>query len=122
MGYLCEACDQISDSCHQYLLRKMCIYVQLCRQTGSRNLTSPKTLPTIWYTYMTLVTKYQIFAINSYFKKMRRKISWTDRGNTVYPPHPSGSGGIIKPPKKNHDIRHWKSSFHIHVLLNLLSS
>jgi hypothetical protein len=38
---------------------------QLSRQTGSRNLTSPKTLPTIWYTYMTLVTKYQISAINS---------------------------------------------------------
>ena len=27
------------------------------RQTGSRNLTGPKTLPTIWYTYMMLVTK-----------------------------------------------------------------
>jgi hypothetical protein len=39
---------------------------QLSRQTGSRNLTGPKTLPTIWYTYMTLVTKYQISAINSY--------------------------------------------------------
>jgi hypothetical protein len=32
MGYLYDACDQISDLCHQYLLRKMwrkmCIYVQ----------------------------------------------------------------------------------------------
>jgi hypothetical protein len=27
---------------------------QLSRQTGSRNLTGPKTLPTIWYTYMML--------------------------------------------------------------------
>jgi hypothetical protein len=35
------------------------------RQTGSRNLTGPKTLPTIWGTYMKLVTKYQISAINS---------------------------------------------------------
>jgi hypothetical protein len=35
------------------------------RQTGSRNLTGPKTLPTIWYTYMMLLTKYQISAINS---------------------------------------------------------
>jgi hypothetical protein len=25
----------------------------------------PKTLPTIWYTYVKLVTKYQISAINS---------------------------------------------------------
>ena len=29
------------------------------RQTGSRNLTGPKTLPTIWGTYIKLVTKYQ---------------------------------------------------------------
>ena len=36
----------------------------LC-QTGSRNLTGQKTLPTIWGTYMKLVTKYQISAINS---------------------------------------------------------
>jgi hypothetical protein len=52
MVYLYDACDQISDFCHQQLLRKM------------------------W-----------------------RKISWTDgqmdRGKTVYPPPPSGSGGII---------------------------
>ena len=39
---------------------------QLSQQTGSRNLMGPKTLPTIWYTYMMLVTKYQISAINSY--------------------------------------------------------
>jgi hypothetical protein len=32
--------------------------------TGSRNLTGQKTLPTIWGTYMKLVTKYQISAIN----------------------------------------------------------
>jgi hypothetical protein len=36
---------------------------QLSRQTGSRNLTGPKTLSTIWGTYMMLVTKYQISAI-----------------------------------------------------------
>ena len=35
------------------------------RQTGSRNLTGQKMLPTIWGTYMKLVTKYQISAINS---------------------------------------------------------
>ena len=34
-------------------------------QTGSRNLTGQKTLPTIWGNYMKLVTKYQISAINS---------------------------------------------------------
>jgi hypothetical protein len=43
------------------------------RQTGSRNLTGPKTLPTIWYTYMTLVTKYQISAIISCLEKCDEK-------------------------------------------------
>ena len=71
---------------------------QLSRQTGRRNLTGPKTLPTIWYTYMTLVTKYQISTINSYREKCdkkylgRRKDGQKDRGKTVYPPPPSGSG------------------------------
>jgi hypothetical protein len=35
---------------------------QLSRQTGSRNLTGLKMLPTIWHTYMKFVTKYQISA------------------------------------------------------------
>ena len=55
---------------------------QLSRQTESRNLTGPKTLPTIWGTYMKLVTKYQLL------RKMRRKISWDgrkERRKTVYP-------------------------------------
>jgi hypothetical protein len=81
MAYLNEACDQISDSCHQQLLRKMrrkmCIYKcmlnvyknQQNRQTGSRNLMGSKMLPTIWGTYMKLVTKYQISAINSCWEK-----------------------------------------------------
>jgi hypothetical protein len=46
---------------------------QLSRQTGSRNLTDPKTLPTIWGTYMKLVTKYQISAINSCWEKCDEK-------------------------------------------------
>jgi hypothetical protein len=76
---------------------KKCAYMfnvykdQLSRQTGSRNLMGPKTLPTIWYTYMMLVTNYQISAINSYWEKCdekylgrmegqtdRRKDGWTD--------------------------------------------
>jgi hypothetical protein len=62
---------------------------QLSRQTGSRNLTGPKTLPTIWYTYMTRVTKYKISAINSYWEKCDEKYlgrteGRTDRGKTVY--------------------------------------
>ena len=42
---------------------------------------------------MTRVTKYQISAINSYWEKY---LGWTDRDKTVYPPPPSGSGGIKK--------------------------
>jgi hypothetical protein len=111
MAYLYEACDQISYSCHQQLLRKMrrkmCIYKcmlnvyknQQNRQKGSRNLMGPKTFPTIWGTYMKLVTKYQISAINSYWEKCDEKYlgrteGQMDRGNTIYPPPPSGSGGI----------------------------
>ena len=46
---------------------------QLSRQTESRNLTGPKTLPTIWHTYMKLVTKYQIPVINSCLEKCDEK-------------------------------------------------
>jgi hypothetical protein len=54
------------------------------RQTGSRNLTGPKTLPTIWGTYMKLVTKYQISAINSCWEKCDEKyLGWTDRRTEV---------------------------------------
>jgi hypothetical protein len=42
---------------------------QLSWQTGSRNLTGPKTLPTIWHSCMKLVTKYQISAIDSCWEK-----------------------------------------------------
>jgi hypothetical protein len=58
------------NSCWEKFYEK-CAYMfnvyknQLSRQTGSRNLTVPKTLPTIWHTYMKLVTKYQIPVINS---------------------------------------------------------
>ena len=45
-------------------------------QTGSRNLTGPKTLPTIWGTYMKLVTKYQISAINSCREKCDEKLAY----------------------------------------------
>jgi hypothetical protein len=49
------------------------------RQTGSRNLMGPKTFPTIWGTYMKLVTKYQISAINSYWEKCDEKyLGWTE--------------------------------------------
>ena len=45
-------------------------------QTGSRNLTGQKTLPTIWGTYMKLVTKYQISAVNSCRGKCNEKCAY----------------------------------------------
>jgi hypothetical protein len=45
-------------------------------QTGSRNLMGPKTLPTIWGTYMKLVTKYQISAIKSCWEKCDEKCAY----------------------------------------------
>jgi hypothetical protein len=55
---------------------------QLSRQTGSRNLTGPKTLPTIWHTYMKLVIKYQISAINSCWEKCDKKYLGRTEGRT----------------------------------------
>jgi hypothetical protein len=46
------------------------------KQTGSRNMTGPKTLPTIWGTYMKIVTKYQISAINSCWEKCDEKCAY----------------------------------------------
>ena len=48
------------------------------RQTGSRNLMGQKTLPTIWHTYMKLVTKYQIPVINSCLEKCDEKYAHTN--------------------------------------------
>ena len=68
----------------------------ISRQTWSRNLTGPTTLPTIWYTYMTLVTKYKISAINSYWEKCNEKyLGQTERQTEVkqYTPSPFGERG-----------------------------
>ena len=70
---------------------------QLSRQTGSRNLTGLKTLPTIWYTYMMLVTKYQISAINSYWEKCDEKYLGRMEGRTdvkQYTPLPLRGAGV----------------------------
>jgi hypothetical protein len=40
---------------------------QLSRQTGSRNLTGPKTLPTIWYTYIAILWEAFLDPSDSYF-------------------------------------------------------
>jgi hypothetical protein len=70
---------------------------QLSQQTGSRNLTGPKTLPTIWHTYMKLVTKYQISAINSCWEKCDEKYLGRTEGRTEVKQNTPlrWSGGII---------------------------
>ena len=99
--YKISAINSCWEKCDEKCAYMFSVYKnQLSRLTGSRNLTDPKTLPTIWYTYMTLVTQYQISAINSYWEKCDEKYlgqteGLTDRGKTVYPPPPSGSGGIM---------------------------
>jgi hypothetical protein len=62
---------QIPTSCLPTLLIFM--HIEHICTTGSRNLMGPKTLPTIWGTYMKLVTKYQISAINSCWEKCDEK-------------------------------------------------
>ena len=63
---------------------------QLSRQTGSRNLMGPKTLPTIWHTYMKLVIKYQIPVINSCLEKCGEKCAYM---LNVYKSQPSWQTG-----------------------------
>jgi hypothetical protein len=55
---------------------------QLSRQTGSRNLTGQKTLPTIQGTDMKLVAKYQICVINSCWEKCDEKYLRRSEGQT----------------------------------------
>jgi hypothetical protein len=50
-------------------------------------MTDPKTLPTIWYTYMTLVTKYLGWTEG---RMDGQKGGQTDRGKTVYPLREAG--------------------------------
>jgi hypothetical protein len=63
-------------------------------QTGRRNLMGSKTLSTICGTYMKLVTKYQISAINSCLEKCDEKYLGTDGRTEVkqYTPRPVERG------------------------------
>jgi hypothetical protein len=69
-----NSCWEICDEKRAYMFN---VYKnQPSRQTGSRNLMGPKMLPTIWGTYMKLVTKYQISANNSCWEKCNEKYPW----------------------------------------------
>jgi hypothetical protein len=66
-------------------------------QTGSRNLTGQKTLPTIWGTYMKLVTKYQISAINSCWEKCDEKWAYMFNVYKNQPSRQTGSRNLTGP-------------------------
>ena len=77
---------------------------QLGRQTGSRILTGPKTLPTIWHTYMKLVTKYQILPSIVAEKNATKNIldGRKDRQVKQYAPPPVGyNNKIVDPIRMN---------------------
>ena len=67
------------------------------RQTGSRNLTGQKTLSTIWGTYMKLVTKYQISAINSCWEKRDEKCAYMFNVYKNQLSRQTGSGNLTGP-------------------------
>ena len=77
--YQISAINSCWEKCDEKCAYKFNVYKkQLSQQTGSRNLTGPKTLPTIWHTYMKLVTKYQIPVINSCLEKCDEKCAYTN--------------------------------------------
>jgi hypothetical protein len=72
---------------------------QQSRQTGSRNLMGPKTLPTIWHTYMKLVTKYQIPVINRCLEKCDEKWAYMFNVNKNQLSRQTGSRNLTGPKK-----------------------
>jgi hypothetical protein len=99
-------------------------------QTGSRNLTGQKTLPTLWGTYIKLVTTYQISAINSYWEKCDEKyLGWTEGRTEVkqYTPLPFGERRYKKKMKMKlniiftwyHEYALLAGSISIHIILAL---
>jgi hypothetical protein len=92
--YQISAINSCWEKCNEKWAYMFNVYKnQQSRQTGSRNLMDPKTLPTIWYTYMTFVTIYQISAINSYWEKCAQKyLGWTEVKQ--YTPLPLQGAGV----------------------------
>jgi hypothetical protein len=75
--YQISAINSCWENCDEKWASMFNVYAyQQSRQTGSRNLMGPKTLPTIWGTFMKRVTKYQISAINSCWEKCEEKCGY----------------------------------------------
>jgi ribosome biogenesis protein Tsr3 len=89
--YQISAINICWEKCDEKLAYMFNVYKnQQSRQTGSRNLMGPKTLPTIWGTDMKLVTKYQICVINSCWEKCDEKCAYMFN---VYKNQPSRQTG-----------------------------
>ena len=77
--YQISAINSCWEKCDEKCAYMFIVYKnQLSRQTGSRNPMGSKTLPTIWGTYMKLVTKYEIPVINSCWEKCDEKCAYTN--------------------------------------------
>ena len=74
------------------------------RQTGSRNLMGPKTLPTIWGTYMKLETKYQISAINGCWEKCDEKCAYMFNVYKNQLSRQTGSRNLTGPKNTTHNM------------------
>ena len=81
------------------------------RQTGSRNLTGQKTLPTIWGTYMKLVTKYQISAINSCLEKCDEKCAYMFNVYKNQLSRQTGSRNMTVPKNASHNMAYLYEAF-----------
>jgi hypothetical protein len=66
---------------------------QLSRQTGSRKSDGSKNATHNMVYLYDACDQILDFCHQQLLRKMRRKISWTDRGKTVYPPPPLGERG-----------------------------
>jgi hypothetical protein len=70
--YQISAINSCWEKCDEKCAYKFNVYKkQLSRQTGSRNLTGPKTLRTIWHTYMKLGVW-----LNSFIRLMWKVLLW----------------------------------------------
>jgi hypothetical protein len=91
---------------------KMCIYKcmlnvyknQQNRQTGNRNLMGQKTLSLIWGTYMKLVTKYQISAIDSCWEKCDEKCAYMFNVYKNQLSLQTGSRNLTSPKNATHNM------------------
>jgi hypothetical protein len=77
---------------------------QQSQLTGSRNLMGPKTHPTIWGTYMKLLTKYQISAINSWLEKCDEKGAYMLNVYKSQLSRQTRSRNLMGPKNASHDM------------------